>query len=133
MRNHSCFLHQQGQEPSVPSLLYQLKIHLLAPLAALPKRVIFLRTVVTLKLVILGKLELLDNQAAFAEVFGDKPKIISPNIITSKDITSTARSLYYFGEKCKLDLFLHVCRKYYVGHISVENSLIIKEVCHKIS
>ena len=98
-----------------------------------PKRSVLFEDSNNVKVGFIGKLEFLDNQAAFAEVFGDKPKIISPNIITSKDITSTARSLYYFGEKCKLDLFLHVCRKYYVGHISVENSLIIKEVCHKIS
>ena len=41
-----------------------------------------------------GKLDFLDNQASFAEVFGDKPAIISPNIDTFQDYTSTARSLY---------------------------------------
>ena len=45
-----------------------------------------------------GKLEFLDNQAAFSEVFGDKPIIIAPNIIMLQDTTSTARSLYSFEE-----------------------------------
>ena len=80
-----------------------------------------------------GKLELFDTQADFSEVFGDKPTIISPNTTTSKYTISTARSLYPFGEKFKLDLFLHMCRKYYFGHDSVEKSLIVQDMCHQIS
>ena len=34
-----------------------------------------------------GKLEFLDNQATFAKVFGDKPTIIAPKIVTSQDST----------------------------------------------
>ena len=41
-----------------------------------------------------GKLDFLDNQEAFSEVFGDKPTIIAPNIITSQYSTSTSKSLY---------------------------------------
>ena len=41
-----------------------------------------------------GKLEFLDTQAAFAEVFGEKKTIIAPNIITLQDPTSIASSLY---------------------------------------
>ena len=55
---------------------------------------VILKNGTNIKVGYFGKLEFLDNQAAFAGVFGDKPKIIAPNIITSKDITSTARSLY---------------------------------------
>ena len=54
-----------------------------------------------------GTLAFWDNQAAFAEVFGDKPTIIAPNI--TPDTTSTSRSLHSFGEKFKLDLFQHMC------------------------
>ena len=68
----------------------------------------------TIKIGYCGKLEFLDNQETFNEVFGDKPTIIPPNIDTSQNSTSIARSLYSFGEKCKLDVFLHICRKYYV-------------------
>ena len=98
----------------------QIKIHLPSPLAAYPKYVLFLRTVVTLNLVIFGILEFLDNQKAFAEVFGDKPKILAPNTATFQYSTSTARSLYSFGEKYKSDVFLHMCRKHYVEHNSVD-------------
>ena len=77
-------------------------------------------------------MEFLDNQAVFAEVFGDKPTIIPQNIVMLQDTTTTARSLYLFGEKCKLDVFMHMCRKYYVVHNSVDNSLIIQDVCCKI-
>ena len=39
----------------------------------------------------------MDNQADFTEVFGEKPKILNPNINTSQYYTSTARILYSFG------------------------------------
>ena len=32
-----------------------------------------------------ARLEFLDNQATFAEVLGDKPTILAPNIDTSQD------------------------------------------------
>ena len=69
---------------------------------------------IILKLVILAKLEFLDIQATFIEVFGGKPTILVPNIDTSQDSTSIDRSLYLFEEKFKFDVFLHMCRKYYV-------------------
>ena len=84
---------------------------------------------ITLKLVILVKLDFLDNQEYFAEVFGDNPIIISPNVITSQDFTSTARILYSFGDKYKLYVFIHICRKYYFGNDSIDNSLSVQDVC----
>ena len=80
-----------------------------------------------------GKLGFFDNQAAFAEVFGDKPTTIDPDIITSQYTTSTARRLYFFVKNCKLDVFLHMCRKYYVGYDSVDNSLSVQDLCRQIS
>ena len=58
-----------------------------------------------------SKLDFLDNQAAFAEVSGYKPTILAPNIDTSQYSTSTARRFYSLGEKWKLDMFLHICKK----------------------
>ena len=43
------------------------------------------------------KLEFLDNQADFYEVFGDKPKILAPNIIMSQNSPSADIRLYSFG------------------------------------
>ena len=80
-----------------------------------------------------GKLEFLDNQAALDEVFGDKRTIIAPNIITSQDTTSAARILYSFGKKCKVHVFLHIFRKYYVRHDSLDNSLSVQDLCRQIS
>ena len=80
-----------------------------------------------------GILVFLDNQAAFDEVFGGKPTILDTNIITLQDSTSTSMRLYYFVEKCKLGVFLHICRKYYVGHESVDNSFIVQDMYHHLS
>ena len=41
-----------------------------------------------------GKLEFLDDQAGFSELFGDNPKINVSRMIISQDYTSTASSLY---------------------------------------
>ena len=59
-----------------------------------------------IKVSYLGKLKFLDNQASFAEVFGNKPTILAPNIITLQYSTSKSRSLNSLGEKFKLDVFL---------------------------
>ena len=80
-----------------------------------------------------GKLEFLDNQAAFTAVFRDKPTILAPNIDTPQYSTSTASILYSLEENCKLDVFLHMCRKYYARHDSIDNSLSVKYLCRQIS
>ena len=80
-----------------------------------------------------GKLGFLVNQAAFSEVFGDNPIILYTNVTTSQDSKSTDRILYSFGEKCKLDVFLHMCKKYYVVHNSVDNSLRFEDLYGQIS
>ena len=79
-----------------------------------------------------GKLSFLDNQTDFAVTFGSKPTLLPPNP-TSREHTVTAKTLYAYGEKCKLDVFLAMCRKYYVGHDSVDNSLSTQDVCRQIS
>ena len=75
----------------------------------------------------------LDNQSAFDEVFGYKPKILPPNPVMSQDVMTTANILYSFGEKFKLYVFMYMCRRYYVGHDSVDNPLIVQYVCRHIS
>ena len=118
------FLLHQEQELAVHILMDQIKIHLLAPLSEPPKLVFFFMTVVTLKL-IFGKVDYFDNLASFAEFFGDKPKSSAPKITMLQDSTSTASSLYSFGRKCELDVFLYLFKKYYVRHDSVDNSLYV--------
>ena len=107
----------------------QLKIHLPEPLAAPPKCVFLKKTSNTIKVGYFGKLEILDNQAAFAGLFVDKPTILAPNPVMLQNNTMADRSLYYFGKKYKLDVFMNMCRRYYVVHDSVENSLSVKEMC----
>ena len=80
-----------------------------------------------------GILIFFNNHAAFAEVFGDIPKILDPNVIKSKDSTSTARSLYSFVEKWKLDMFIYMFREYYVRHTSIDNSLSVQDVWCQMS
>ena len=60
-----------------------------------PKTSILLKDSSNIKVGQFGKLVFLDKQAAFAEDFGGKPKIIGPNVITSQDTISKSRSLYY--------------------------------------
>ena len=75
-----------------------------------PQMSLLFNDISNIKVGYFGKLEFLDIQAAFAEVFGDKPTILAPNRTTSQDFTSEARILYSYGEKCKLVVFLHMYR-----------------------
>ena len=78
------------------------------------------------------ELEFLDNQKEFEKIFGDKPTII-PTELVSQDSLTAAKILYSYSEKCKLDVFLHMCQIYYVGHDSVDNYLIMQDVCFRVS
>ena len=79
-----------------------------------PQMSVLFKVSYNIKVGYFGKLEFLDIQAAFAEVFGDKPTILETNIITSQYSTSTVWSFYPLGEKHNLYVFIHTCRKYYV-------------------
>ena len=79
-----------------------------------PKTSVLVNSGNNIKFGYFGKCEFLDNEAAFAEVFGDKPTILETNIITSQYSTSTVWSFYPLGEKHNLYVFIHTCRKYYV-------------------
>ena len=74
----------------------------------------------------------MDNQSNFSGLSGEKPKILSPNIDILQDSTSTAIIIYSLGENCKFDVFLHMCRKYYVGHDSIDTSLSVQDVSRQI-
>ena len=78
-----------------------------------------------------GKLEFLDNQKEFEKTFGYKQNILPPNPV-SQYSSNGATFLYAYSEKCKLDVFIHICRTFYVGCNSVDNYLSIKDVCHRI-
>ena len=81
----------------------------------------------------LGILENLVNLAAFAEVFGENPTILPLNPVILQDTMKKYRSLYYSDEKCKFDVSMHMCRRYYVGHNLVDISLSIQDMCCQIS
>ena len=55
-------------------------------------------------------------------MFGDKQTILPPKP-GSQDSSAVTKSLYAYSEKRKLDVFLHMCRKYYVGNDIVDISL----------
>ena len=79
------FSQKWEHEPEISSLLDRLKIYLPHPLAETPKNDCYFKDSNNIKVGYFGKLKFLDNQAAFTEVFGDKPTIIAPNTITSQD------------------------------------------------
>ena len=79
-----------------------------------------------------GKLYFIDNKKYFEKMFGDKPTIFPPNPM-SQDSSTVMKIPYLYIEKCKLDVFLLICRKYYVGANSVDNSLSTQDVCCPIS
>ena len=59
-----------------------------------PKMSVLLKNSNAIKDAYFGKLGFLDNQAAFAEVFGDKPTILDTHPFTSKDTTTTDRTFF---------------------------------------
>ena len=97
-----------------------------------PKIIVILKNSNTIKVRYFRKLEFLDNQAEFAGVFGDNPTIIPLNPVMLQDNTTTSRSLYSFGKRCKLNIFMDMFRRYYVGHNLVDNALNFQDVCRQI-
>ena len=104
----------------------------LVPPATQKMSVLFNRQSNEIKVGYFGKLEFIDNKKDFEKTFGDKPTILSPKLV-SQDSSTAAKMLYAYSEKCTLDAFLHMCRKNYVGHDSVDNSLSTQDVCRRVS
>jgi len=59
--------------------------------------------------------------------------VLLPSKPTSIDGIVTAKLLLEFSDQCRLDIYLHVCRKFYVGNTKVDENTSMIEVCREIS
>ena len=64
-------------------------------------------------------LEFLDKQDEFDKVFGKTPVLFPPNP-TSVDSSTTVKLLLSFSELCRLDVYLHTYRKFYIGSSNID-------------
>ena len=79
-----------------------------------------------------GSLEFLEKQDEFDKVFGKNSVLLPPNS-TSLDSFTTAKLLLNSSELCRLDLYLHEYRKFYVGKSNIGKNTSAQEVCREIS
>ena len=79
-----------------------------------------------------GDLGFLDKQDEFDNFFEKNPVLLPPNL-TSVDGATTAKLLLDFSELCRLDEYLHACRKFYVGSSNIDKNTSAQEVCREIS
>ena len=79
-----------------------------------------------------GDCKFLDTQYDFDQAFGLTPTLLPENPNNS-NYSSCQKLLREYGEKGKLDIFLHLCKLNYVGHDKVDTALNTQEICSKIS
>ena len=70
-----------------------------------PKTSVLRKDSNNIKVWYVGKLELLDNQAYFDEVFGEKPTILATSIIKYQYSTSKIQELIFIRRKVKVECF----------------------------
>jgi len=59
--------------------------------------------------------------------------VLLPSNPTSTDGTATAKLLLEVSDQCRLDVYLHACRKFCVGNAKVDENTSTIEVCREIS
>ena len=79
-----------------------------------------------------GDLTFLDSQEEFNITFGNYPTIL-PSNPTATDYLSPRRLVRDYADKCKLDIFMHLCRLNYVGNDEIDSSLHVQEICRQIN
>ena len=79
-----------------------------------------------------GDIGFLDKQDEFDKIVGKNHVLLPPNP-TSVDSATTTKLLLDFSELCPLDVYLHTCRKLYVGSSNIEKNTSAQEVCREIS
>ena len=79
-----------------------------------------------------GSCDFLDSQIGFTAAFGSCPAIVPENP-NSSNYANCGKILREFGESCKLDIFLYLCRLNYVGHDKIDVTMNTQEVCTQIS
>ena len=76
-------------------------------------------------------LEFMDKQDEFDKVFGKNPVLLPPNP-TSINSSTTSKLLLDFNELCRLDLYLHAYRKFYVGNSKIDKNTSTQEIYREI-
>ena len=74
-----------------------------------------------------GDLGFLDKQDEFDKCVDENPVLLPPNP-TSVDSATAAKILLDFSELCHLDVYLHACRKFYVGSSNIDKNTSAQEV-----
>ena len=64
--------------------------------------------------------------------FCKNPVLLPPNL-NSVDSSTTVKLLLDFSELCRLDVYLHVYYKFYVGSSNIDKNTSAPEVCREIS
>ena len=78
-----------------------------------------------------GGVDFLDDQNKFNITFGDLPTLL-PARPNDSHMHSFRNHLKEYIDKCKFDIFMHLCKLGYLGHEKVDKSLNIHEVCRQI-
>ena len=78
-----------------------------------------------------GSCEFLDGQIGFVSAFESCP-VIMPENLNNNNYATCGKILREYGEICKLDIFLHLCRLNYVGHDKVDITMNTQKVCTRI-
>ena len=79
-----------------------------------------------------GNIQFLDSQKVFDNTFGKEPALL-PMSPTNVDANDNAKELLEFGKQCRLDVYMHACRQFYVGNAAVDTNTNMMEVCSEIS
>ena len=74
----------------------------------------------------------MDKQDELDKVFGKNPVLLPPNP-TSVHSFTTVELLLNFSELCRLDVYLHVYHKIYVGSSNIDKNTSTPEVCREVS
>ena len=81
-----------------------------------------------------GGFDFLDKQKKFDNTFGTDPPIINDAPVGKfNENNTTAKQLLEFSDQCRLDVYLHACREFYVGKAKVDKNASMREVCREIS
>ena len=79
-----------------------------------------------------GKLNFFNAQSDFDQIFGTQPRIYH-DFENDKDARNANHTITQFIDNCLLDIFIVVCRIYYVGTNNYGITFCVQEVCINIA
>ena len=79
-----------------------------------------------------GKLNFFNTQSAFNQIFGIQPKIYH-DFENNGDARYAKRVITRFIDECCLDIFIAVCRMYYIVTNNDDINFYVQEVCNDIA